>query len=91
MTRDITQALPPAFADQSFTTQEQGATEQQLQQIAADSLAQMYFRASRAEGLVVELTDVEPLGSELRVGPSCLPAATGADSSRGLRARLCES
>ncbi|MDX3170284.1 XRE family transcriptional regulator [Streptomyces scabiei] len=65
--RDITQALPPAFADQLFTAREQGATEQQLQQIAADGLAQMYFRAnnSRAHGLGVEFTDVERLGIEL--------------------------
>ncbi|MFJ3891148.1 telomere-protecting terminal protein Tpg [Streptomyces rubrogriseus] len=65
--RDITQALPPAFADQLFTAREQGATEQQLQQIAADGLAQMYFRAnnSRAHGLGVEFTDVERLAIEL--------------------------
>jgi hypothetical protein len=65
--RDITQALPPAFADQLFTAREQGATEQQLQQIAADGLAQMYFRAnnSRAHGLGVEFTDVERLDIEL--------------------------
>ncbi|MEV8530161.1 XRE family transcriptional regulator [Streptomyces sp. NPDC052000] len=65
--RDITQALPPAFADQLFTAREQGAGEQQLQQIAADGLAQMYFRAnnSRAHGLGVEFTDVERLDIEL--------------------------
>jgi hypothetical protein len=53
--RDITQALPPVFADRLFTAREQGATEQQLQQIAAEGLAQMYFRAnnSRAHGLGV--------------------------------------
>ncbi|MFE7399407.1 DUF6192 family protein [Streptomyces sp. NPDC057557] len=40
---------------------QQGANEQQFQQIAADGLAQMYFRAnnSRAHGLGVEFTDVE--------------------------------
>ena len=65
--RDVTQALPPEFADQLFTAREQGATEQQLQQIAADGLAQMYFRAnnSRAHGLGVEFTDVERLDIEL--------------------------
>ncbi|MEV5295438.1 XRE family transcriptional regulator [Streptomyces sp. NPDC053741] len=65
--RDITQALPPQFADQLFSAREQGATEQQLRQIAADGLAQMYFRAnnSRAHGLGVEFTDVERLEIEL--------------------------
>ncbi|MGW3982815.1 telomere-protecting terminal protein Tpg [Streptomyces mirabilis] len=65
--RDITQALPPEWADRLFTAREQGANEQQLQQIAADGLAQMYFRAnnSRAHGLGVEFTDVERLDIEL--------------------------
>ncbi|MFD4617360.1 hypothetical protein [Streptomyces bauhiniae] len=66
-TRDITQALPPEYADQMFTAREQGATEQQLQHIATDGLARMYFRAnnSRAHGLGVEFTDVERLDIEL--------------------------
>ncbi|MFE3905710.1 telomere-protecting terminal protein Tpg [Streptomyces sp. NPDC059153] len=65
--RDITQALPPQWADRLFTAREQGANEQQLQQIAADGLAQMYFRAnnSRAYGLGVEFTDVERIDIEL--------------------------
>ncbi|MEV2255677.1 XRE family transcriptional regulator [Streptomyces sp. NPDC050147] len=65
--RDITQALPPEWADRLFTAHEQGTGEQQLQQIAADGLAQMYFRAnnSRAHGLGVEFTDVEQLNIEL--------------------------
>ncbi|MGY4280755.1 telomere-protecting terminal protein Tpg [Streptomyces sp. M18.1] len=65
--RDITQALPPQFADRLFTAKEQGATEQQLQQIAAEGLAQMYFRANntRAHGLGVEFTDVEHIDIEL--------------------------
>ncbi|WP_069884265.1 telomere-protecting terminal protein Tpg [Streptomyces luteocolor] len=65
--RDITQALPPEFADQLFTAREQGATEQQLQHIAAEGLAQMYFRANntRAHGLGVEFTDVEHIEIEL--------------------------
>ncbi|MFD3503899.1 telomere-protecting terminal protein Tpg [Streptomyces sp. NPDC058642] len=59
--RDITQALPPQWADRLFTAREQGANEQQLHQIAADGLAQMYFRRNntRAAGLDVEFTDVE--------------------------------
>ncbi|MDT6988371.1 telomere-protecting terminal protein Tpg [Streptomyces lusitanus] len=65
--RDITQALPPEYADRLFTSREQGATEQQLQQIAAEGLAQMYFRANdtRARGLGVEFTDVEHVDIEL--------------------------
>lgn len=65
--RDITQALPPVFADRLFTAREQGASERQLQQIAAEGLAQMYFRAgdSRAHGLGVEFTDVEHVEIEL--------------------------
>ncbi|GGQ34205.1 telomere-protecting terminal protein Tpg [Streptomyces roseolilacinus] len=65
--RDITQALPPEYADQLFTAREQGATETQLRQIAADGLARMYFRAAntRAHGLDVEFTDVERLDIEL--------------------------
>jgi hypothetical protein len=65
--RDITQALPPQFADRLFTAKEQGATEQQLQQIAAEGLAQMYFRANntRAHGLGVEFTNVEHIDIEL--------------------------
>ncbi|MEV5343453.1 telomere-protecting terminal protein Tpg [Streptomyces sp. NPDC052773] len=65
--RDITQALPPEFADRLFTARDQGATEQQLQRIAAEGLAQMYFRANntRAHGLDVEFTDVEQIEIEL--------------------------
>ncbi|OWA01715.1 DNA-binding protein [Streptomyces sp. CS227] len=65
--RDITQALPPEYADQLFTAREQGAPEQRLQQIAADALARMYFRAddTRAQGLGVEFTDVEEIQIEL--------------------------
>ncbi|MFF3919953.1 telomere-protecting terminal protein Tpg [Streptomyces sp. NPDC001852] len=65
--RDITQALPPEHADRLFTARERGATEQQLQQIAAEDLAQMHFRANntRAHGLGVEFTDIEQIGIEL--------------------------
>jgi hypothetical protein len=65
--RDITQALPPQWADRLFTAREQGANEQQLEQIAADGLAEMYFRNNntRAHGLGVEFTDVEHVQIEL--------------------------
>ncbi|MFD5786716.1 telomere-protecting terminal protein Tpg [Streptomyces sp. NPDC127037] len=65
--RDITQALPPEYADRLFTAHEQGATEQQLQQIAADGLAHVYFRANetRAHDLGIQFTDVEDIQIEL--------------------------
>ncbi|MEU7579949.1 XRE family transcriptional regulator [Streptomyces sp. NPDC041068] len=65
--RDITQALPPEWAGRLFTARDQGATEQQLQRIAAEGLAEMYFRANntRAHGLGVEFTDVERIDFEL--------------------------
>ncbi|MFH9426581.1 telomere-protecting terminal protein Tpg [Streptomyces sp. NPDC017529] len=65
--RDITQALPPDYADRLFTAREQGATEQQLQQIAAEGLAQMYFRAdnTRAHGLGVQFDEIRHIEIEL--------------------------
>ncbi|MEG3627610.1 telomere-protecting terminal protein Tpg [Streptomyces poriticola] len=65
--RDITQALPPLWAGRLFAAREQGATEQQLQRIAAEGLAETYFRAdnTRAHGLGVEFTDVERIEMEL--------------------------
>ncbi|MFD0052684.1 telomere-protecting terminal protein Tpg [Streptomyces sp. NPDC005047] len=59
--RDITQALTPHWADRLFTARDQGASEQQLQNIAAEGLAEMYFRDNntRAHGLGVEFTDID--------------------------------
>ncbi|MFF8946011.1 hypothetical protein ACF1A5_27840 [Streptomyces sp. NPDC014864] len=50
-----------------ITAREQGATEQQLQQIAAEALAQMHFRANntRAYGLLGKFTDTEQIEIEL--------------------------
>ncbi|MFF7610249.1 telomere-protecting terminal protein Tpg [Streptomyces parvulus] len=61
--RDLTQALAPHWADRLFTAREQGAGEEQLQRIAAEGLAQTYFRAgeTRAHGLGVEFTDIDRL------------------------------
>ncbi|MFD6415159.1 telomere-protecting terminal protein Tpg [Streptomyces sp. NPDC060194] len=61
--RDITQALPPDYADRLFTARDQGATEEQLRRIAAEGLAEMYFRANntRAGGLAVEFSDIDRL------------------------------
>ncbi|MCX5395254.1 XRE family transcriptional regulator [Streptomyces sp. NBC_00094] len=65
--RDITQALPPQWADRLYTAREQGADERRLQRIAAEGLAEMYFRAdnTRAHGLGVEFTDVQHIEIEL--------------------------
>ena len=65
--RDITQALPPRWADRLFTARDEGATERRLQDIAAEGLAEMYFRAdnTRAQGLGVAFTDVERIDFEL--------------------------
>ncbi|MFF3920246.1 telomere-protecting terminal protein Tpg [Streptomyces sp. NPDC001852] len=65
--RDITQALPPRWAERLFQARDAGATEDQLLQIAAQGLGEMYFRAdnTRAQGLDVEFTDVEQIDISL--------------------------
>ncbi|ROQ23587.1 hypothetical protein EDD98_7534 [Streptomyces sp. PanSC19] len=65
--RHLTLALPPQHAARLFDAQEAGATEQQLQQITAEALGEVYFRDNgrRAHGLEVELTDLEHLEFEL--------------------------
>jgi transcriptional regulator with XRE-family HTH domain len=65
--RHLTVALPPSYAARLFEAQEQGATEQQLREIAADGLGEVYFRDSgrRAHGLHVEFTDVEHVDFDL--------------------------
>jgi transcriptional regulator with XRE-family HTH domain len=65
--RHLTQALPPAYAARLFAAQEQGATEQQLRDIAAEGLQEIYFkdRGRRAHGLLVEFTDVEHIEFDL--------------------------
>ncbi|MET9220948.1 telomere-protecting terminal protein Tpg [Streptomyces sp. NPDC088197] len=59
--RRITQHLPPAYAARLFEAQSSGATEQQLQAIAAEGLQEVYFKDSgrRADGLLVEFTDID--------------------------------
>ncbi|MFI0220251.1 telomere-protecting terminal protein Tpg [Streptomyces lydicus] len=59
--RLITQHLPPAYAARLFDAQAAGATEQQLQNIAAGGLQEIYFkdRGRRADGLLVEFTDID--------------------------------
>lgn len=59
--RRITQHLPPAYAARLFDAQAAGATEQQLQAIAAEGLQEIYFkdRGRRAADLEVEFTDID--------------------------------
>ncbi|MFH8295400.1 hypothetical protein [Streptomyces sp. NPDC018059] len=64
--RDITRELPPASAGQLFTAREQGVNERQLQQIAADGLAQMYFRATTAARTGRAWSSPTPNGSTSR-------------------------
>lgn len=59
--RLITQHLPPTYASRLFDAQDAGASEQQLQNIAAEGLQEVYFKdhGRRADGLLVELTDID--------------------------------
>ncbi len=65
--RHLTVALPPEFAGRLFDAQQAGATEAQLQQIAAEGLQEIYFKdhGRRAQGLLVEYTDLEHVEFEL--------------------------
>ncbi|WP_425578726.1 telomere-protecting terminal protein Tpg, partial [Streptomyces lavendulae] len=59
--RRITQHLPPEFAGRLLAAQDAGASEAQLQQIAAEGLQEVYFKdgGGRAQGLLVEFTDID--------------------------------
>ncbi|WP_156727430.1 telomere-protecting terminal protein Tpg [Streptomyces apocyni] len=66
--RHLTVALPPQHAARLFDAQEHGATDQQLQQIAAEALKEVYFqdngrRAGQLEE--VHLTSIEHLEFDL--------------------------
>ncbi|UYQ66147.1 telomere-protecting terminal protein Tpg [Streptomyces peucetius] len=65
--RHLTQALPPQYAARLFDAQEQGATEQQLLDITAEGLQEIYFKdhGRRAQGLLVEFTDIDHIDVEL--------------------------
>jgi hypothetical protein len=65
--RHLTQALPPHYAARLFEAQDQGASEQQLRDIAAEGLQEIYFkdRGRRAQDLQVEFTDVDYIEIEL--------------------------
>ncbi|WP_416960288.1 telomere-protecting terminal protein Tpg [Streptomyces sp. Agncl-13] len=59
--RLITQHLPPDYAARLLDAHAAGATDQQLQQIAAEGLQEIYFkdRGRRAAGLQVAFTDID--------------------------------
>jgi hypothetical protein len=59
--RLLTQHLPPTYAARLFDAQAAGATEQQLQDIVAEGLQEVYFkdRGRRAQGLLVKLNDIQ--------------------------------
>ena len=59
--RLITQHLPPDYAARLLDAHTAGATDQQLQQIAAEGLQEIYFkdRGHRAAGLQVAFTDID--------------------------------
>jgi hypothetical protein len=65
--RHLTQALPPQYAARLFEAQDQGASEQQLRNIAAEGLQEIYFKdhGRRAQDLQVEFTDVDYIDFEL--------------------------
>ncbi|MFC9653997.1 MULTISPECIES: telomere-protecting terminal protein Tpg [unclassified Streptomyces] len=66
--RDLTVALPPRFAARLFDAQEQGASDDQLREIAAEGLKETYFQdGGRRAGSLEEVrfTDVERLEFDL--------------------------
>ncbi|WP_055586589.1 telomere-protecting terminal protein Tpg [Peterkaempfera griseoplana] len=66
--RHLTLALPPRYAARLFDAQQQGATDQHLQQITADALKEVYFQddGRRAGSLEeVRFTDIEHLEFDL--------------------------
>ncbi|MGW7647086.1 telomere-protecting terminal protein Tpg [Streptomyces bobili] len=66
--RHLTVALPPQHAARLLEAQEQGATEQRLQELAAEALKEVYFQDNgrRAGSLEeVRFTDVEHLEFDL--------------------------
>ncbi|WP_411575139.1 telomere-protecting terminal protein Tpg [Streptomyces fradiae] len=66
--RHLTIALPPQYAARLFDAQEAGATDQQLQEIAAEALKEVYFQdGGRRAGALEEVrfTDIEHLEFDL--------------------------
>ncbi|MGP3691402.1 telomere-protecting terminal protein Tpg [Streptomyces sp. IBSNAI002] len=59
--RRITQHLPPELAGRLLSAHDAGATEADLQRLAAEGLQEAYFQdgGRRAQGLLVEFTDID--------------------------------
>jgi hypothetical protein len=59
--RRLTQALPPEYAARLFAAHQRGASERDLQKIAAEGLQEVYFKdgGRRANDLTVEFTDID--------------------------------
>ncbi|MFI0091851.1 telomere-protecting terminal protein Tpg [Streptomyces bobili] len=66
--RHLTIALPPRYAARLFDAQESGATDQELKEIAAEALKEVYFQdGGRRAGSLEEVrfTDIEHLEFDL--------------------------
>jgi hypothetical protein len=66
--RHLTVALPPQYAARLFDAQQAGASDQQLQQIAAEGLKEVYFQdGGRRAGMLEEVrfTDIEHIEFDL--------------------------
>ncbi|MEU1852748.1 XRE family transcriptional regulator [Streptomyces sp. NPDC019990] len=66
--RHLTVALPPRYAARLFDAQQQGATDQQLREIAAEGLKEVYFQdGGRRAGSLEEVrfTDIEHIEFDL--------------------------
>jgi DNA-binding transcriptional regulator YdaS (Cro superfamily) len=59
--RRLTVHLPPEYANRLFDAQQQGASDQQLRDIVAEGLQEIYFKdgGRRADDLEVEFTDID--------------------------------
>jgi transcriptional regulator with XRE-family HTH domain len=59
--RRLTVHLPPEYAGRLFTAQQAGASDQQLREIVAEGLQEVYFKdnGARAQGLEVAITDID--------------------------------
>ena len=59
--RRLTVHLPPVYARRLFDAREQGAADQQLRDIVAEGLQEVYFKdgGRRAAGLEVAFTDID--------------------------------
>ncbi|MFJ9855014.1 telomere-protecting terminal protein Tpg [Streptomyces sp. NPDC101150] len=59
--RRLTVHLPPAYAQRLFDAQQQGVSDQQLRDIVAEGLQEIYFKdgGRRADNLEVEFTDID--------------------------------